>query len=128
MRLTKRHSQGFSLLEMIVAISILSMTLGLLYQAVSGATRNVRTDEKYAYGVELARSLLANYAVVPSSGLNATGETAGEFRWEVQASPMELPSAMRAGSLQSIAVQVSWPDRGSRKTVALHSVVEGISQ
>ena len=53
------RGKGFSLLEMVVAISILGLTLGALYQAVSGATRNVRTDEKYAYGVELARSLLA---------------------------------------------------------------------
>ena len=125
---TKRHSQGFSLLEMIVAISILSLSLGVLYQAVSGATRNVRTDEKYAYGVELARSLLANYAVVPASGLDARGETVGEFRWEVQTAPLKLPSSMQAGSLQTIAVTVSWPDRGNSKNIALHSVVQGVQQ
>ncbi|MFT4825675.1 MAG: general secretion pathway protein I [Halioglobus sp.] len=128
MRRAKRHSQGFSLLEMIVAMSILALSLGVLYQAVSGATRNVRTDEKYAYGVELARSLLANYAVVPASGLSTRGETAGEFRWEVQASPFELPQPMQAGSLQAIAVTVSWPDRGGSKSVALHSVVQGVKQ
>jgi prepilin-type N-terminal cleavage/methylation domain-containing protein len=41
-----RHN-GFSLLEMVVAISILALSLAALYQAVSGATRNVRTDERY---------------------------------------------------------------------------------
>lgn len=128
MRPIRHHSHGFSLLEMIVAISILSLSLGLLYQAVSGATRNVRTDEKYAYGVELARTLLANYAVVPSSGLNARGETIGEFRWEVQAYPIEVPPSMQPGSLQAIAVTVSWPDRGNGKSVALHSVVQGVLQ
>ena len=50
---------GFSLLEVLVAITILALALAVLYQAASGATRNVRSDEKYAYGVELARSLLA---------------------------------------------------------------------
>lgn len=128
MRPARRDSHGFSLLEMIVAISILALSLGVLYQAVSGATRNVRSDEKYAYGVELARSLLANNAVVPSNGLNTRGETAGEFRWEVQASPLEMPPVLRAGSLQTIAVTVSWPDRGITKNVALHSVVQGVEQ
>ena len=53
------RSRGFSLLEMLVAMSILAMSLGALYQAVSGATRNVRSDERYAYAIELARSLIA---------------------------------------------------------------------
>ena len=51
------RASGFSLLEMIVAMAILGLALGALYQAASGATRNVRSDEKYAYGVELARTL-----------------------------------------------------------------------
>lgn len=128
MRPSRGHCEGFSLLEMIVAISILSLSLGVLYQAVSGATRNVRTDEKYAYGVELARSLLANYSLVPASGLNARGETAGEFHWEVQASPLESGSGMQPGLLQKIAVEVSWPDRGKSKNITLHSVVQGVAQ
>ena len=70
-------SAGFSLLEMVVAISILALALGALYQAAGGATRNVRVDEKYAYGVELARSLLADNGSVPGLGVNATGETEG---------------------------------------------------
>ena len=82
MRQSRERTSGFSLLEMMVAIAILAVSLGTLYQAVSGATRNVRTDEKYAYGVELARSLLASNAMVPASGLNAQGETEGEFKWE----------------------------------------------
>ena len=55
--LRARRCGGFSLLEMVVAIAILALALAALYQAAGGATRNVRSDEKYAYGVELARSL-----------------------------------------------------------------------
>ena len=64
----KPYQRGFSLLEILVALSILSMALGVLYQATSGATRNVRNDERYVFGVELARSLLVEYAQVPSEG------------------------------------------------------------
>ena len=77
---TKSHNAGFSLLEMVVAMAILAMSLGIMYQAVGGATRNVRADEKYAYAVELARSLLASNAQVPKSGLDVKGETQGDFR------------------------------------------------
>ena len=128
MRPSKQKSRGFSLLEMVVAIAILGLALGTLYQAVSGASRNVRTDEKYAYGVELARSLLASYSVVPSGGLSQSGETSGEFSWEVNAQPADTPSGMAEGALQMIEVSVAWRDGGKRREVRLHSVAEGFAE
>lgn len=124
---SRRHrAAGFSLLEMVVAIAILALALGALYQAASGATRNVRADEKYAYGVELARSLLAENARVPPDGVNSTGETAGGFGWRVTTRPVEMHSAaLPAGSLYDIEVAVAWEDGGRQRQVLLNSVVEG---
>ena len=120
---------GFSLLEMMVAIAILALSLGALYQAVSGATRNVRTDEKYAYGVELARSLLAENAQVPAAGANSRGETAGGFSWSVVAAPTSIKTpGLNKGALQSIEVAVSWQDGSKRRRVVLHSIVEGFGK
>lgn len=122
-------ARGFSLLEMVVAIAILGLALGALYQAVSGATRNVRTDEKYAYGVELARSLLADNAVVSSAGVSSSGETEGGFAWQVVASPLDLGrSSLTQGALQSIEVSVNWQDGRKRRQVVLHSVVGGLEE
>jgi general secretion pathway protein I len=120
------RSAGFSLLEMLVAISILGLALGALYQAASGATRNVRTDEKYAYGVELAQSLLADNAKVPLSGVNIQGETSSGFKWRVNTRPVKLQrSALPVGSLHDIEVGVAWVDGRKRREVVLNSVVEG---
>jgi general secretion pathway protein I len=117
---------GFSLLEMVVAIAILALALGALYQAASGATRNVRADEKYAYGVELARSLLAANARVPAAGVNSAGETAGGFSWRVASRQIERTDAALAGaSLHDIEVAVGWEDGDRRREVVLRSVVEG---
>ena len=118
-------SAGFSLLEMVVAISILAFALGTLYQAAGGATRNVRVDEKYAYGVELARSLLADNGSVPASGVNATGETDGGFDWYVTTLPIAVESDSTVPVLHEIKVGVSWNDGGKRREVVLNSVVEG---
>ena len=121
------RSLGFSLLEMVVAVAILGMSLGALYQAAGGATRIVSIDEKTAYGVELARSLLANYAVVPVSGMSEAGETEGGFAWTVVAEPVILPQTtpLNEGMLQHIKVVVSWPDGGRDREIALESVVAG---
>lgn len=122
-------SAGFSLLEMVVAMSILALALVALYQAASGATRNVRTDERYAYAVELARSLLADNAMVPLSGANGQGETAAGFQWRVATRPLELQrTPLPMGSLHRIEVGVSWVDGRKQREVVLHSVVEGFAQ
>jgi general secretion pathway protein I len=118
-------SAGFSLLEMVVAISILALALGALYQAAGGATRNVRVDEKYAYGVELARSLLADNGSVPASGVNATGEADGGFDWYVTTLPIATGRGSIVPVLHEIEVGVSWSDGGKRREVVLNSVVEG---
>lgn len=131
---TARYSQspraaGFSLLEMMVAITILSLSLGVMYQAVSGATRNVRADEKYAFGVELARSLLAENIKVPRGGVSERGETAGGYRWAVVSSPIESPiKGMKEGTLQEIEVTVAWNDGPKVQEFMLGSVVEGIGK
>lgn len=123
----RRIAAGFSLLEMVVAIAILAMSLGVLYRAVGGATRSVSVDEKVVYAVELARSVLALHAVVPAAGFSDRGETGGGFRWSVTANPTALPpdSALAAGQLQDIAVSVAWTDGPKERAFILHSVVAG---
>ncbi len=121
--------RGFSLLEMVVALSILSLCLTVLYQATGGATRNVRTDEKYAYAVELARSLLAMNASVPLRGVSTAGETEGDFSWRATTSPVPLSGeTLLPGSLHNIEVAVDWEDGSRRRSVVLHSVVTGIPE
>ena len=119
-------SRGFSLLEMVVAVAILALAMGALYQAASGATRNVRVDEKYAYAVELARSLLADNFQVPPAGKRAQGKTAGDFSWQLSTRPVK---AVRGGivglKLHEIEVTVSWEDGGKQREVSLNSIVEG---
>lgn len=126
----RARQRGFSLLEMVVAVAILGLTLGALYQATAGATRNLRTDERYAYAVELARSLMAANSRVPSAGLREGGETAGGFRWEVIARPVNRPrgSGFADGGLQAIEVSVAWPDGPRQRKVQLHSVVPGVTR
>lgn len=118
---------GFSLLEMVVTMAILGLALGALYQATSGATRNVRADQRYAFAVELARSLVADNSIVPNSGLDVQGETSGGFRWRATAIPVPRgqESRLANGRLQNLRVSVSWPDGRRQREVVLHSVVAG---
>lgn len=122
-----RRANGFSLLEMMVAMAILGIALGGLYKAASGATRNVRADERYAFAVELARSILADHSQIPRSGINRQGVTEGGFKWSVESSPASTGrSGLESGALQDIEVTVSWADGLRDRQIALSSVVEGL--
>tara|TARA_R110000823_G_scaffold295738_5_gene415658 strand:+ start:41122 stop:41475 length:354 start_codon:yes stop_codon:yes gene_type:complete len=115
---------------MLVAIAILAMSLGVMYQVAGGATRTVGTDEKMIYGVELARSLRALHSVVPVTGLNESGETAGGFRWEVTATPLPVPAQLplQEGQLQKLRVVVDWADGARQREFSLDSVVAGVEE
>jgi general secretion pathway protein I len=126
-RSSPARSRGFSLLEMLVAISILGLALGVLYQASTGAMRNVQVDERHAYAVELGRSLLASNIQVPAGGVNKGGETEGGFIWRVSTEPVAAQSRQEQRFLLfSIRVEVAWFDAGKRRQISLDSVVEGI--
>jgi general secretion pathway protein I len=117
-----------SLLEMMVAIAVLGIALSSLYSAASGATRNVRADERYAYAVELGRSLLAEHTPAPSSGLDISGITEGGFKWSVTAQPAQTGrSGLEPGALQEIEVVVSWADGLKDRRIQLDSVVAGLA-
>jgi general secretion pathway protein I len=79
------RAAGFSLIEALVAMVILALSLGALYQAAAGATRNVRVDERYTYAVQIAQSLLAEHPFVQPDGISVSGEM-GDFQWRLSSS------------------------------------------
>lgn len=123
-RLAGRSAQtGFSLLEMVVALVILSISLAMLYQAAAGATRNVRVDERYAFAVQIAESLLADNPMVPMGGLQLGGEV-DDFRWRLHSVPVgEDTGEAPAIRLQQLTAEVGWQDGENWREVTLVTVV-----
>lgn len=122
-----QSQRGFSLLEMMVAIAILGIALGVLYQAVGGASRIVQTGERYAYAVAIAESLLADNAVVPANGLEISGETGGDYLWEVRAAPLPNEAEPPLARLLMINIIVSWGDANTGR-YDLTSIVAGAAE
>lgn len=128
-RPVEMRQRGFSLLEMIVAMAILALSLGVLYRAAGGATKAVAVDERYAYAVELAQSVLADNSYVPVNGMSESGTTSGGFNWQVSASPYtSLTEGMPEGAMQYVTVVVSWRDVRGTREVKLVSIAQGLRQ
>lgn len=105
--------RGFSLLELLVAFSIMALSLGLLYRVAGGSARNVSDVVQIQQAGWLAESILANRSSVLESGWNEDGESAG-FIWQVRSSPFDSGiNILQAIPLHSVRIAVSWTG-GSR--------------
>jgi len=114
---------GFSLLEMVVALVILSLSLAVLYQAAAGATRNVRSTEHYAYAILIAESLLAEHPVVGPGGVSGGGEV-DDFHWVLRSEALGDAEGDSAQiQLHRLMVEVAWPDGVDQRRVGLQTVV-----
>lgn len=124
------RAPGFSLIEMLVALVILSISLGVLYQAATGATRNVRVAAEYTDAVILAESMLADQSYVTQENYSASGQFQA-FQWSLSSWPVPYDDGLdpeergiTADPLQFLQVVVSWPGRaGTFREVDLLTVV-----
>ena len=123
-----RANGGFSLLEMLVALVILSLSLGSLYQSTTAAIRNVSVADQYTRATMLAESMLASASDLLTEEASVSG-TFDIYRWETTAWPAENPLALgneaglRGAALQYVRVTVSWPGGQSDRKVSLLTVV-----
>lgn len=104
-----QRQRGFSLLELLVAFSIMAMSLGLLYRVAGGSLRSVSDVSQHQQATWLAESLLASRQVVRADGWNESGESGG-YSWQVRSSP--YPTGLngpKAIPLHEIQVEISWP-------------------
>jgi len=118
----RRPQHGFSLLEVLVALAILAMSLGVLYQAAGGSVRNVQTVEHRMRAILLAQSLLQMYDRIPPGGGVEQGVSRAGFDWSLTALPYPAPGQANASAsvttepwpLYRVEAAVFWRD-GARQ-------------
>ena len=108
--------QGFSLLEILIAFSILALSLGILLKIFSAGVNTAVVAEDYTAAVQIAESLMAKTGVeTPLQANQASGMENEKYHWLVEVSPFEFnpenvdPTALTA-VLFKVKVTVSWGD------------------
>lgn len=115
-----RRSAGFTLLEVVVALAIMAIALGVLYRAVGGSVRTVGDLSAYSRAVAIGESLLQMRDSVPAEGWNDAGQWEG-FRWAVASAPYE-PGTGAGVPLYRVQVDVAWSDGLRERNFSLASL------
>jgi len=118
-----RNEQGFSLLEVVVALTILSGGFLTVLNLFSGSVLSVDFSGQYLKAVTLANSKINELEMLNFQSNEYSGKFKNEedYRWEVDIAPHDSP-LNDSGSgiqLQKILLKVSWQDRGQTRNVEL---------
>lgn len=121
------NSRGFTLIEIVVSLLVLSIASAVLFEGFSVGFRNARTADDFAQAVLIAQSKLAPTGVAePLSAGVSSGEEFDKYAWTVRVDPVEV--ALDEGATPSqlrpflVAVDVVWSDGGTERTVSLSTL------
>lgn len=119
-----RRSAGFTLIEVLVAFSILSLTLATLFSLLSTGARSTRVADEYGEAVVWAESKLAELGVSePLRVGTRRGSFDARYRWELRIAK-RLPhdiSVMRENEwdLLDVSLRVWWGSVGGERDLAI---------
>ncbi len=114
---------GFSLLEVIVALAIMALGYMTVLQLFSSSVRSVGMSDQYLQAVTLANSKLSelemkNFAQDADSG---TFKNAENYRWEMELTPHDSPLNDSGASIElsKVVLKVLWEDNRKSRSVEL---------
>lgn len=127
---------GFTLLEVVVALVIAGLALVGLFHAGSGGLVSVDTASRAEEAVQRAQSHLA--ALGRNTSLTVgefTGDDGGGYRWTLRVLPLTArPSLSPDGltpittTLFNVEVAISWAGRAGERSVVLKTLRLGSSE
>ena len=88
MRAPDRRSQGgFSLIEVVVALAIVSLMLGTIYQVSNGAVRSTVRTDNHLRALAMAQSRLAEASAMPVLKVGTVIGSADGVAWSRSVKP-----------------------------------------
>lgn len=125
--MVRRGEDGFSLLEVLVAFTILSLSLGVILQIFGTGLRGATVAKDYTRATQLAQSKLAVVTLErPLTKKTKTGkfDEHSQFRWQAKVVPYRDPTL--EGRLQKptlrpfkVTVAVHWQQGTKKRKVEL---------
>jgi|GEM_PF-1879966 len=116
---------GFTLVEMIVAMTMLSAGLGLAFAMIGNGLSRTASAQHMADASSLAQSLMARvgteFAIKPEQH---QGTDLNGYGWRVSLEPYGEPTGAADSpvALYSASTEVEWDDHGARRSYRLRTL------
>jgi len=127
----KNAQQGFTLLEVIVALTIVALCFSVLLGVISGGLGQTNRAETLAAAGSLAQSLLADLGTeIPIAPGETDGQFANGFRWRLRIEPYTdptIPQNLSVGAFRAL-VQIAWGDDNQERSINLTTLRLGPKQ
>lgn len=121
-----RNKKGFTLLEIIAALTILAGAILMLIQLFSGSINQATQAERYLNGVYLAQQKYSQLELDNfKSDITKGGfENQENYHWQLEVFPYEssLNNEEARIKIEKISLRVYWEDRNQEKEVRLVSL------
>jgi general secretion pathway protein I len=120
-------SRGFTLIEVLVALVVLSLALAVIFSGVSEALRSRRAALHYQQAMLLAESKLASIGLeTPLQEGEFSGDFSDQFHWRALVTPYheegrEEPDQAPVRALV-VTVTVLWGPAGDERSVSLSTL------
>ena len=121
-----RRRRGFTLVELLVALTLLGVVGGTLLQLFHSGLRTARQAAEQSHAVLLARSKLTElqaYRHLQPGTLS--GSFDDDYRWQAVLTPVADDDARPSVRLQllDLVLTISWGEAGDARSFALHSLL-----
>jgi general secretion pathway protein I len=120
------RARGFTLIETLVAISILAISLVVLLQLFSGGLKSSRLSDEYTRGIFHAREKLDEILLAQELTPGViNGEFDDGFRWKAEAVQLDIAEATNVKlpfRTFTITVDVTWDSGGGGKHFTVSAV------
>ena len=118
-----KNEEGFSLLEVVVALAIMAGGFLVVLNLFSASVRSVDFSGQYLKGVTLANSKINELELLNFQPIEYSGSFKNEesYRWEVDIAPYDSPlnDSDSGIQLKKVFLKVFWEDRGQTRNVEL---------
>lgn len=105
--MSHQKSKGLGLLEMLVALFIMSLSIAMIYKAIGGSARGIGQVDASQGAVMLASSLLDAYSTVDQQGLQTQGQD-GIYTWQASSN---LEGEQAGTRLHVLRLRIQWDGR-----------------
>jgi prepilin-type N-terminal cleavage/methylation domain-containing protein len=112
---TDKHRYGFTLLETLVAVTLLGLVIAAIAAGFSGSLRNIGRSEDYQRAVLLARAQMHELLALPEwkDGQSWSAQWNRDYRWtaKVERVPEQAGAPPRNRDLMRLVLIARWKSK-----------------